>query len=254
MEPLVEVGLCDPESNSDPPKRNEDVLKAKRARGPQRLLLIDESLMRRECLEYMLCSRARDFSVTSVARIQDAPTEQPDLVMLDLRRANMRGAGLHEQMAEVRMKFGELPIVAVSDLEDIGVVVSAIREGLRGFIPTTLAIKTAVAALRLVLAGGTYVPKELIDVCASQNADPEDGQVEPSSSEDMGLTHRENAVLEQLQKGKPNKIIAYALSISESTVKVHMRNIMRKLHATNRTQVAFLTREPVGQHLSKSGT
>jgi DNA-binding NarL/FixJ family response regulator len=56
----------------------------------------------------------------------------------------------------------------------------------------------------------------------------------------LGFTRREAQVLEQLQQGKANKVIAYELNISESTVKVHVRNIMKKLHATNRTQVAFL--------------
>ena len=55
------------------------------------------------------------------------------------------------------------------------------------------------------------------------------------------FTGREVAIVDALRKGKSNKTIAFDLSISESTVKVHLRNIMNKLHATNRTQVAMLT-------------
>jgi DNA-binding NarL/FixJ family response regulator len=54
------------------------------------------------------------------------------------------------------------------------------------------------------------------------------------------FTARQAAVIEALRRGKANKIIAYELNLRESTVKVHVRNIMKKLHATNRTEVAYL--------------
>ena len=58
-----------------------------------------------------------------------------------------------------------------------------------------------------------------------------------------GITKRELELLEKVQRGLQNKLIAYELGISESTVKVHMRNLMRKLKTTNRTQVAFLANQ-----------
>jgi DNA-binding NarL/FixJ family response regulator len=57
------------------------------------------------------------------------------------------------------------------------------------------------------------------------------------------LTPKETEILRRLKDGKPNKIIAYELDICESTVKVHMRQIMRKLSATNRTQAALIARQ-----------
>jgi DNA-binding NarL/FixJ family response regulator len=94
-----------------------------------------------------------------------------------------------------------------------------------------------------MLAGGTFAPLALTAGLpqASNRNDlpaPADGQ----AAKDYRLTYREAEVLQLLQLGKPNKIIAFELSISESTVKVHVRNIMKKLHATNRTQVALLLR------------
>ena len=62
-----------------------------------------------------------------------------------------------------------------------------------------------------------------------------------SSGRLIQFTARQLDVLERLKQGQPNKIIAYELGMCESTVKVHIRNIMKKLKATNRTQVAFLT-------------
>ena len=90
------------------------------------------------------------------------------------------------------------------------------------------------AAIRFVHAGGTYAPLgQLLTIPAERNP------TAAASSADHQLTPRQAAVLEHLRQGKANKIIAYELSMSESTVKVHVRNIMRKLSATNRTQVAY---------------
>jgi len=89
-------------------------------------------------------------------------------------------------------------------------------------------------AIELARAGGTFVPvsgflalREVI--CAAVESKP----LMPSF-----LTTRQGAVAEALRKGKANKIIAYELNMCESTVKVHVRNIMKKVQATNRTQVA----------------
>ena len=90
----------------------------------------------------------------------------------------------------------------------------------------------AVEAVQLVLAGGTYVPADYLDfpcVAATPSAAP--GRV----------TNRELAVVRAIKQGKSNKTIAYDLNMCESTVKVHVRNIMKKLNAKNRTQIAMLT-------------
>ena len=68
------------------------------------------------------------------------------------------------------------------------------------------------------------------------------------------FTGRQTAILDILCKGKPNKIIAYELGMCESTVKVHIRNIMKKLKATNRTQIAYLVRELMNESVGTSHT
>jgi len=100
-------------------------------------------------------------------------------------------------------------------------------------------IRVAVEAVGLACAGGIFVPanallamREMIHARASS--------VRPLSGV---FTTREAAVVEALRKGKANKIIAYELNLCESTVKVHIRNIMKKLKATNRTEVAYKLRE-----------
>jgi len=91
----------------------------------------------------------------------------------------------------------------------------------------------AVAAIRLVKDGGTIAPVEPLLANRTRRADPE---ADETSS---ALTPRQMTVLAHLRQGKANKIIAYELGMSESTVKVHVRNIMRKVKATNRTEVAY---------------
>ena len=68
---------------------------------------------------------------------------------------------------------------------------------------------------------------------------PEPARETPTAAQPNKLTSRQVMVLNHLQQGKANKIIAHELGMSESTVKVHVRNIMRKMGATNRTQAAY---------------
>ena len=88
--------------------------------------------------------------------------------------------------------------------------------------------------IRLVRAGGIFMPP---------NGFGFQGSAARSDARDTGLAHqftpRQVAVLQHLRQGKANKIIAHELAMSESTVKVHVRNIMKKMKATNRTEVAF---------------
>lgn len=220
--------------------RRPSLFKASRVRIAHNILLVDDTLMRRECLEYMLKARARDFAVESVARVDQASMQSPAIILLDIRSSRVSEAGPRAQFAAVRQRFDGAPVVAIADLADIKFAIEAIGAGFRGYIPTTLTSDIAIAAVRLVLAGGTYVPS-LIDYHSDLKAVSE--RAHPISAEDPSFTNREAEILAQLQEGKSNKIIAYMLSISESTVKVHMRNIMRKLHATNRTEVVFRTRQ-----------
>lgn len=131
------------------------------------------------------------------------------------------------------------PVVVISDIDDAGVVVGAMKRGVRGYIPTSLPFNVAVEAVRLVQAGGTFVPP-----CAlGRDWERRDGATRAGSL----LTERQMKVTEALCQGMANKQIADALQMSEHTVKIHLRHIMRKLNARNRTEVAILARTIVSQ-------
>ena len=94
----------------------------------------------------------------------------------------------------------------------------------------------------LVLAGGTFIPTELIAPMRShRKLTGERPRPNYKCRRTARLRSRELQVVTRLKEGKPNKIIAHELEISVSTVKVHIRNIMKKLHASKRTQVVLLT-------------
>jgi DNA-binding NarL/FixJ family response regulator len=130
------------------------------------------------------------------------------------------------------------PVIVLADKSDADMARTAIRHGAKGYIPCTLGFNIAVEAVRFVLAGGTYVPIDCVlatgpGVLAS-----------PASRPSGGVTAREVAVIRALQQGKSNKVIAYELNMCESTVKVHVRNLMKKMKAKNRTDLAIKTQSP----------
>ena len=117
----------------------------------------------------------------------------------------------------------------------LGTVRLALKAGVRGYIPTSTPLPIAMEAMRLVSAGGTYIPAECV-LAASTTA-----IWQPTShiSNQNPFTTRQLQVVEALRRGKANKLIAYELNMCESTVKVHVRQIMKKLNARNRTEAAF---------------
>lgn len=241
---------------------------SKAGRKDQRLFLIVGNPVRRQCLEYTLKAVLGTCIINSFASCEEATEEQPDLFLIEVSSSSERVVSIREQVGRIRARFGSCPIMIMSDDDDVEVAKAAMRCGISGYLLPMTSLPTFVAAIRLAMTGGTYVPSVLIEFWASNTA-PSDqrekvrldeaparaGQVTDALalSEFDGapagagpvtgvFTLRELDVLERLQRGQPNKLIAFDLHMSESTVKVHMRNIMRKLGATNRTQVAFITR------------
>ncbi len=159
-----------------------------------------------------------------------------------------------QEIMTLRQAFSDIPIIVLSDAKPASlskVAKIVIRAGARGFIPTrTLEMQNVPSAIRYVAEGGTVVPVDILF------ADKEDCNETPD--QDMmttELTSRQKAVFGHLRQGKPNKIIAHDLHMSESTVKVHVRNIMRRMGATNRTQAVYRARQiHDGQEVEQAGT
>jgi DNA-binding NarL/FixJ family response regulator len=165
-----------------------------------------------------------------------------DVVILSIGGATVADPAVAEDLRWLRTHLAQVPVVVLADREDPASMAMALRAGVRGYLPTSTEPDVARHALALVLAGGSYAPPValLADEQEGATATPE-----PLRPCDLlaKLTPRQRQVLELLGQGRPNKVIAQRLAMCESTVKVHVRQIMRKLGATNRTEVALKLRE-----------
>jgi DNA-binding NarL/FixJ family response regulator len=123
------------------------------------------------------------------------------------------------------------PLAVLADSEDTDEVLAAFALGVQAYIPTTVTFDVMTEAIKLGIAGGKYYPTCILSVCANGR--------EPKRDSVGGLTPRELAVLDAVRQGRPNKVIAHELGISESTIKVHVHRIMKKLNVRNRTQAAI---------------
>jgi DNA-binding NarL/FixJ family response regulator len=153
-----------------------------------------------------------------------------DLALVDLNMPGMDGiVGLRR----LRDAAPTLPIVVASGQEDPMTIRAVLAAGAVGFIPKSERSEVLLGALRLVQAGGTYVPSRLLDSTA---------RPPPTDLHSAELTPRQLDVLRCLLRGEPNKLIARELGLTEGTVKIHIAAILRALHARNRTEAVVRAR------------
>ena len=204
------------------------------------LAVIDQSRLRRECLRVALVQhnphwRVSEFGTAGEMVRDIGAGDGIDLIVI--------GAATAEhvdlvQLENLREALPAVPVVVVAENGNPHRARHILAAGARGFLPTSLSLKVLIGALDLVLAGGIYVPSSLLDTAPHRHAgwDGEERPTEPWSE----LTRRQRDVLALISQGKSNKLIADALSMSESTVKAHVKQIIKRLHVSNRTQAALL--------------
>lgn len=203
------------------------------------IVIIDIHLLSRECLARVL-SDERGVAVECYSTLDEwqasGPLRQPSLIVLcQTGRSKADALNDVERLSQLSAQIGSCPAVILSDNEDPDTIVQMLGKNVRGYVPTSLSINVAIHAMDLARAGGVFVPASSL---VAAHHTPSTSAAAPKSS--SLFTARQAAVVEALRRGKANKIIAYELKMRESTVKVHVRNIMKKLHATNRTEVAFM--------------
>jgi DNA-binding NarL/FixJ family response regulator len=210
--------------------------KSSGARVARNIVLIEERPFVRDCVArtFKQCSEFNVIPFPSLAGwIEGADTVAASLIVWCV-------PGLNEPRVQQELELlvqqqKAIPIIVLSDAENLDSITYALNAGARGYLATSVSLEVAMEAIHLVIAGGTYVPASI--VFAAHRS----WQV-PGIQKHLDIfTPRQVAVVEALRRGKANKIIAYELNMRESTVKVHVRSIMKKLKARNRTEVAFLT-------------
>jgi DNA-binding NarL/FixJ family response regulator len=221
------------------------------------LIYLDTRTFTRDCIGRWLESHLSGFSIRALPDPEQILTA-PDLgneiqvVIIATGPERMSSRGVASLMARVAELMPSVPVAVLSDYEDAENIRAAFELGVRGYIPTSLASLVAVEAVHLICAGGTFAPATAL---LSSSAGAGDESDSPPLIE--GFTQRQAQILDCLRRGMANKLIAYELTMCESTVKVHIRNIMKKLKATNRTQVVYLTQglfEENGHHRRPADT
>ena len=216
------------------------------------IALVDPRPLTRRSIAEMLTKALPDSmtvaasSCEELIEIEKRPIASPNLIIVYIRSAAVTDACVQSALELVRLRLPQARVVVLSDRNDVENVNEALTCGVWGYIPTSVEAEVAFAALRLINAGGTYVPaQERTPRTAKLGIGVESQR--PRLSDELDLTPRELSVLDLLREGKPNKLIAAGLSMEESTVKVHVRNILKKLHAANRTQAASVANRLLGE-------
>jgi DNA-binding NarL/FixJ family response regulator len=200
----------------------------------KKVVIVESRIFLRECIQRSIQSALSIpvETLTSFSELDDRRTiGSARLVIISLDESDAQET--EKALSIISDLAPSLPIIVLSSKHNFEEMRAVIGYGAKGYIPMTMGFEIAVEAVRFVLAGGTYVPAEYI-LSAIPSA------VASSRPAASGvLTSRERAVVRAIHQGKPNKTIAYELNMCESTVKVHVRHIMKKLRAKNRTDAAI---------------
>ncbi len=163
-------------------------------------------------------------AATAAAAVEEYRRHQPDIALMDLR---LDGSDGIDALEAIRREFPRARILVLSTSDSDGDISRALRSGAAGFLLKSAPKQELLAAMRTVLAGGRHVAPEAAARVAEHLGDD-------------GLTPREVEVLSLIREGHRNKQIAGLLSISETTVNFHIRNLVQKLGASDRTHAVTI--------------
>ncbi len=209
-----------------------------------RIVLADDHGLIRDGIKPFLVELGGDVTVLEAGDFDTALTlakEQDalDLVLLDLKMPGMNGFTGLETMAS---RFPSVPVVIMSGYFDRKDVLGALNSGAAGYIPKTMSGIAMLNALRLILSGEKYLPSSAFSDDGGEKSppEPEIPLAEAKNDSLSALTAREMEILKLLIEGKTNKEIARDLDLQEITIKIHVRNVYRKINASNRAQAVSI--------------
>ena len=193
-----------------------------------RVFSVDDHPLLREGIAAIINSQPDMLMVAQAANAQDALQQfrkhKPDVTLMDLRLPDQNGI---ETMIAIRAEFHDARVIMLTTFEGDVDIKRALEAGARGYVLKSMPPKELVEVIRQVHAGKKRIPPQL----AAQLAE---------HMSDEALTEREVEVLGQIAGGNRNRDIAERLFITEETVKVHIKHIMEKLGASDRTQAVAI--------------
>ena len=202
------------------------------------VLLIDDHELFRQGMKFLLSDLNEDLEFTDAGTLDEALTAldrvKIDLALLDL---NMPGSQGLTALREIKGAHPGVPLAVLSGLDEPAIIRDAIDEGASGFVPKASSSEVLIAALKLILAGGVYLPKAALNgLPHSSGSTAANADAYPRS--DL-LSDRQADVLMRAIQGKPNKVIAREMKIAEGTVKTHLSAAFKTLGVHNRTEAVF---------------
>jgi DNA-binding NarL/FixJ family response regulator len=204
--------------------------------SPIRVLCVDDHPLLREGIAAIIDDQP-DLSLTAMATtgfeaIQKYRECQPDITLMDLRLPDMSGI---DSLIAIRSEFPDARIIMLTTFEGDVEIQRSLEAGARGYMLKSMPPTELIEIIRQVHAGKKRIPSALAAQLAEHMGDE-------------ALTARETEVLRHIAEGNRNRDIAEKLSISEETVKVHIKHLMDKLGASDRTQaVAIAVRRGIIQ-------
>ncbi|KPK40765.1 MAG: transcriptional regulator NarL [Gammaproteobacteria bacterium SG8_47] len=208
-----------------------------------RVLLVDDHALFRVGLEGLLERSGIDVVATvgsGSEGLRLALEREPDIVLLDMRMPDMGGLGV---LKALRDHGAQMPVVMLTTSDDERDLVETLRNGAQGYLLKDMEPEDLIAALWDILGGKTVVAPELTGVLAKVVQQEADGDCIAPESPFATLTPREMEILHHLAEGQSNKVIARNLGISDGTVKLHVKAILRKLGVHSRVEAAVMAVE-----------
>nr|CAA6828751.1 MAG: Nitrate/nitrite response regulator protein [uncultured Thiotrichaceae bacterium] len=210
----------------------------------EKILLIDDHTLFRAGLEDLLKRlgiEVIDAVGSGEEGIKKVAELQPDIVLLDMRMPQMDGLMVLRQL---RKNHPGLKVVMLTTSTNDNDLLEALRAGARGYLLKDIEPDDLVMAIREIIGGKTIVAPELSSVLA-RFIQGEDGELQEDKSANpfSALTPREYEILTLLAEGQSNKVIARNLGISDGTVKLHVKAILRKLNVSSRITAAVMAVE-----------
>jgi len=209
-----------------------------------RVLLIDDHALVRKGLEELLQSRGIDVigsAGSGEEGIAIAKQASPDIILLDIKMPGMSGL---ETLEKLKSDGIATPVLMLSMSRDEADLARALREGAQGYLLKDMDPDELIPALNDAMTGKNVVAKELIasltNIIQGKPSKPE--TIEPATPLSE-LTPREQEILSHIAEGESNKVIARHLGISDGTVKLHVKAILRKLGVHSRVEAAVIAVE-----------
>jgi len=202
-----------------------------------RALLVDDHAVFTQGLRFLLSDLDETIEFVEATSCDEAlqvdDGSDIDLILLDFHMPGLHGL---DALSSVKKQFPSAAVVMLSSEDNPQIIRDVIDNGASGFIPKSSTADVLIAALRLILAGGIYLPTSALTGVGNQKPVTDS---EAAGAPIEGLSQRQRQVLMKVVQGKPNKVVAYEMNISEGTVKAHLSAAFRALGVHNRTEAVF---------------